>query len=309
MVPEPLPRSARLATASSPSACSSGYAEHETGAARYFFSIRQNFARPAPPLKALTVKSPYRCGKSRKRILLSLPGADPINEAGMAALAIRQAKRKGAPVIVIDPRPVFLPFEFEHIPASPGDIELYMGKLVSKAVEKNAGEFAKDAESFYRAVVTELEKTVNFLPKLRSLCEQLSASRRPVIVCGTDVTRLRRPLLPPIAFGLLRLTGKQAGPFLSFARGRLFQFGSSFGAGWARPGIDCGASFCGPCRRYRNRPGTGARSCGKRSIPLLPGQAETRSSHVEARTSDCDRLFSDDDGQSGFRFLSSFNHL
>ena len=82
-------------------------------------------------------------------------GADPLNEAGMAALAIRQAERKGAPVIVIDPRPVFLPFEFEHIPAAPGDIELYMGKLVSKAVEKNAGEFGKDAESFYRAVVAE----------------------------------------------------------------------------------------------------------------------------------------------------------
>ena len=112
-----------------------------------------------------------------------------------------------------------------------------------------------------------------------------------------DDARFCRRLRP-----LAAADGKAGRPFLSFARCRLFQFGSSFRGGWSRPGIDSGAGFCGPYRRYRKGPGPGARRCGKRSFPLLPGQAETRASHVKARTSDCDRLFSDDDGQSASVF-------
>ena len=41
-------------------------------------------------------------------------GADPINEAPMLALAIRQAQRKGAAIVVLDPRPVSLPLDFIH---------------------------------------------------------------------------------------------------------------------------------------------------------------------------------------------------
>ncbi len=44
---------------------------------------------------------------------------DPVNEAPMLALMMRQAARKGATVIVIDPRPVSLPFEFTHLPVAP----------------------------------------------------------------------------------------------------------------------------------------------------------------------------------------------
>ena len=32
-------------------------------------------------------------------------GADPVNEAPMLALALRQAQRRGAKVAVLDPRP------------------------------------------------------------------------------------------------------------------------------------------------------------------------------------------------------------
>ena len=46
-------------------------------------------------------------------------GADPVNEAPMLAMAMRQAFRNGATVVVIDPRPISLPFEFDHLPASP----------------------------------------------------------------------------------------------------------------------------------------------------------------------------------------------
>ena len=46
-------------------------------------------------------------------------GVDPINEAPMLALMMRQAARKRASVIAIDPRPVSLPFEFTHLPVAP----------------------------------------------------------------------------------------------------------------------------------------------------------------------------------------------
>jgi NADH-quinone oxidoreductase subunit G len=136
-------------------------------------------------------------------------GADPLNEAGMAALAIRQASRKKAPVVVIDPRPVSLPFEFEHIPAAPGEIELHMAKIVSKAVEKDAINFGKDAAGFYRSLVAyygDLELPAGF----SSLCEHLSVSQRPVIVCGTDVTRETTPAFAADCARLLRVSGKDA---------------------------------------------------------------------------------------------------
>ena len=60
-------------------------------------------------------------------------GADPVNEAPMLALALRQAWRKGGAVAVLDPRPVFLPFEFEHLPLAPGDLEVAVGGLAAAA--------------------------------------------------------------------------------------------------------------------------------------------------------------------------------
>jgi NADH-quinone oxidoreductase subunit G len=136
-------------------------------------------------------------------------GADPLNEAGMAALAIRQAWRKKAPVVVIDPRPVKLPFDFEHIPAAPGEIELYMAAIVSRAVEKDAKNIGKDAAGFYRTLVAgcgDRELPAGF----SSLCEHLSGSQRPVIVCGTDVTRETTVAFAADCAQLLRLTGKDA---------------------------------------------------------------------------------------------------
>jgi NADH-quinone oxidoreductase subunit G len=50
-------------------------------------------------------------------------GVDPIGEAPMLALAMRQAFRKEGTVVVIDPRPVSLPFKFEHLAVPTQDIE------------------------------------------------------------------------------------------------------------------------------------------------------------------------------------------
>ena len=67
-------------------------------------------------------------------------GADPVNEAPMLALAMRQAFRNEAAVAVIDPRPVFLPFAFEHLPVSPADLEPCLSALIRGGVDRTAAE-------------------------------------------------------------------------------------------------------------------------------------------------------------------------
>ena len=141
-----------------------------------------------------------------------IAGADPLNEGGMATLALRQASRRQAPIVTIDPRPVSLPCNFEHIPAAPGEIELYVGMLVCKAVEKDSAAFGKEAKDFYRALAA--EHGDRELPaRIASLAEQLGSSKRPVIICGTDVTRETTPAFAADCARLLALAGRQAGVF------------------------------------------------------------------------------------------------
>ena len=58
----------------------------------------------------------------------------------MLALALRQAYRRGGTVAVIDPRPVSLPFEFEHLPVPPGGIDLCLNLLSKSALSQQAAE-------------------------------------------------------------------------------------------------------------------------------------------------------------------------
>ena len=70
-------------------------------------------------------------------------GADPIREAPMLALAMRQAQRAGAKVAVLDPRPVSLPFEFEHWPLTPDDLNSALQELMRSVLSGNAAESRK----------------------------------------------------------------------------------------------------------------------------------------------------------------------
>ncbi len=75
-------------------------------------------------------------------------GTDPVNEAPMLALMMRQAALKGARIAVIDPRPVKLPFDFTHIPARPEEFAEKLTGILNEA----AGDF-----------------------------------KNPLIICGTDI--------------------------------------------------------------------------------------------------------------------------
>lgn len=120
-------------------------------------------------------------------------GVDPVNEGPMLSLAMRQAFRNEATVVVIDPRPVFLPFEFEHLPVAPDDLESCLIALIKGAVERSAVEkMGEEALRFYDAVPTEYPDAA-IKNRMTKLTQKLRQSRYPVIICGTSIVRDTTP--------------------------------------------------------------------------------------------------------------------
>ncbi len=121
-------------------------------------------------------------------------GADPINEAPMLSMAMRQAFRNGAEVVVIDPRPISLPFEFVHLPISPSDIDLLMSLIVKGAISRSVAEaLGPDALRFYDAVPSGFPSDPSINDHIAGLTSKLQQSHRPVVVCGTDIVHRTTP--------------------------------------------------------------------------------------------------------------------
>jgi NADH-quinone oxidoreductase subunit G len=142
-------------------------------------------------------------------------GADPVQEAPMLALALRQAARRGATVAVIDPRPVFLPLEYEHLPVSPGDIDLCLNLLsqAARSEEAATGKLEPDAARFYGLLTsTNLEDPL-LQERLLALGRKLQDCLRPVIVCNTDMVRETTPARAADQARLLQADKGQAGLF------------------------------------------------------------------------------------------------
>ncbi len=141
-------------------------------------------------------------------------GADPINEAPMLALALRQATRKGAGVTVMDPRPISLPLPLEHLPLAPDDLDLGLGLMIQRAASSGT---AGKMETQARPMVESQPDQADFPPALKDLLEEtaqrLKLSHRPIIVCGTDIVRATTPDLCADLALLLRDQGQQAGLF------------------------------------------------------------------------------------------------
>jgi len=141
-------------------------------------------------------------------------GADALNEAPMLALAMRQARRNKATVAVIDPRPVFLPFDFEHLPAKLDELNGCLAAALKAAIDPAALEEREEASRNFHAALPEIEQMARLdREKLFVLAEKLRASRRPVIVCATETVRQQTPGLAADAALLLQAAGKQAGLF------------------------------------------------------------------------------------------------
>lgn len=111
-------------------------------------------------------------------------GADPVNEAPMLALAMRQAVRNGCHVGVIDPRPIALPFDFAHLPVSRERMAPCLDLLIQAAGAVSDPENGSPDPSQLADPVSKA---------FSSLVETLKKSRRPVLVCGTDIVPLSVP--------------------------------------------------------------------------------------------------------------------
>jgi NADH-quinone oxidoreductase subunit G len=141
-------------------------------------------------------------------------GADPVNEAPMLALALRQAKRNGATIVVLDPRPVSLPLDFIHLPAAAKELGFFSGLLIKAAVDQTAAAAVGDsAAQFYAVAPDENLVDETYREQIAAVVQALGDSRRPVIVCGTDIVPPQIPGLAADLALLLKAVEKRSGLF------------------------------------------------------------------------------------------------
>jgi NADH-quinone oxidoreductase subunit G len=133
----------------------------------------------------------------------------------MLALALRQAWRRGATVAVIDPRLVFLPFEFQHLAVSPGGIDSCLNLLSRDALSPVAaeGRLEPEAAQFYRLLTDEYPADPVLKEDLTALGRKLTDCRNPVMVCNTDIVRDTTPGRAADHARLLKAAKGQAGLF------------------------------------------------------------------------------------------------
>ncbi len=141
-------------------------------------------------------------------------GADPVNEAPMLALAMRQACRNDGNVALIDPRPILLPFEFDHLAVAVGNINTCLNVLIKSAFSRGAVErLGTEALKFYDALPKDYTSDPTLQHRLLALAQKLAKSQRPVIVCGTDIVRESTPALVADHALLLKSIKEEAGLF------------------------------------------------------------------------------------------------
>ena len=141
-------------------------------------------------------------------------GADPVNEAPMLALAMRQASRNGAKIVIVDPRPISLPFEFDHLPIPPQNLDLALSLLVKGAVSRSVAEsLGPEALRYYDAVSGEFSSDTLINDRIAGLASKLQQSHFPVMICGMDIVHETTPRIAADNALLLRAVKEKAGLF------------------------------------------------------------------------------------------------
>ena len=153
-------------------------------------------------------------------------GADPINEAPMLALAMRQAWRNGAGVAVLDPRPVSMPLDFVHLPVALDDLSFHIVSFIKGSVDRDAAtRLGNKAAEFYDAAATNHLSTNAQDELISTVIHDLRMSERPVVVCGTDIVHHPVPGLAADFVLLLQAAGKKAGLFYQLPGANAFGAG------------------------------------------------------------------------------------
>ena len=150
-------------------------------------------------------------------------GVDPVNEAPMLAMAMRQAQRKGAKVVLVDPRPIGLPLDFCHLPVTPDAMGLWLKFLLKNMVEHVIAE-APGSETRKRSDGTVPENLVPFWDpdQMAAVEKDLGRSLRPIIVCGTEIVPETLPVLAANLARHLRSMKKASGLFYLFTGANAF---------------------------------------------------------------------------------------
>lgn len=162
----------------------------------------------------------------KKADVILCVGADPINEAPMLSLAMRQAQRNGAKIVVMDPRPVGLPFDFQHLSVAAEDLCDFVGIFIKATVDgQGLASLGENAAKFYDALPDENQGFGYQDDWFAAAADTLKISQRPVIVCGTDIPPVQLPGIAADLTLFLRAAGKNAGLFY------LLPGANAFGAG------------------------------------------------------------------------------
>ena len=124
----------------------------------FLFSGAAEYAAARKAAGMLTPELTVSLEGLKQADLILIAGVDPVNEAPMLAMALRQAWRNGAHIEVLDPRPLTMPLDFVHRPVDAGGIFDCLGSLA-----EGVGEGSDDRGK---------------------LADRLDRCRRPVVVCG-----------------------------------------------------------------------------------------------------------------------------
>jgi NADH-quinone oxidoreductase subunit G len=173
--------------------------------------------------QALNLRAVVNCLQPQLAVSLSgvgeahdvlVVGADPINEAPMLALALRQVQRRGGRVTVIDPRAIALPFDCDHWAVAPQ----HLATVVKALIRQIDSDLADTLPSFPPPA------DMGALP-IDRLAKRLNSSPRPVVVCGTDIAAATEIQLCAVLARTLCRTHILAGLFYTLSGANAFAAG------------------------------------------------------------------------------------
>ena len=150
-------------------------------------------------------------------------GVDPVNEAPMLSMAMRQAQRSGAKIVLVDPRPVNLSFEFTHVLVTSDHMGLWLNLLLKNMTESGISD-APDPNTRKDLNGTGPEDLSHLWDpeQIKEVEMDLSRSLRPVIVCGTEIVPETVPSLAADCARHLKLMKKASGLFYLFSGANAF---------------------------------------------------------------------------------------
>ena len=150
-------------------------------------------------------------------------GVDPVNEAPMLAMAMRQAQRKGAKVALVDPRPIGIPLDFFHLPVAPYGMGLWLSFLLKNMVDSGIAEAPGPKARKNSDATVPKNLTLLWSPdQMEAVEKELGRSLRPIIVCGTEIVPETVPGMAAELARHLRSMKKAAGLFYLFPGANAF---------------------------------------------------------------------------------------